>query len=151
MLGIDNLMMSSGIEPYQYYRLSFPIQTTADGIYIKEIEYIGNGVSYPQTAASSSSITARGQLFSSKDVAFDKTISSGAWHDGTPSWITIDFGAATAVSATSVAISTGQLVGAPNMFSVECSNDNVTWVTRVTMTGVTWTADGQRQVFNFTA
>ncbi|MBF5094399.1 discoidin domain-containing protein [Azospirillum sp. INR13] len=151
MLGIDDLMMCSGADLYRYYRLSFPLQTTMDGIYITEIEYIGNGISYPQTAAPASSITAKNELFSSKNVAFDKSTSSGQWHDGTPSWITIDFGATTPVEATAVAITIGPMGGDPNMFSVECSHDNATWVTRLARSGVTWTSSNQRQVFNFTA
>lgn len=86
--------------------------------------------------------------------AFDASLTTRWASDftGYPTWISYDFGAGTPVALDQMTVRIFSAANrGPRDFLIQCSHDNVNWVTAYTGTGVTWSSSTERKTFTFTA
>ena len=134
---------------YRYFRFVALSGTTTYDIYLEEIDFLVGSTVYPATnyTGSNAAITASHSVVDAWKLFDGVKNSTSIWGPGTttyPVWVAIDLGSGVSINPTEVQIAIEWNARTPASFRIEGSNNNSTWTTLYTRTGLTqndWVRD----------
>lgn len=141
--------------PYSYYRLNVT-KNKADTNLMQLAEVQLFGPVYPDQVQQGGSISARGAIGDAEraEMAFDGLLTT-KWLDNTavptagqPSWVQLQFSAAKAVSSLAISSANDAPERDPENFSLQASNDGISWLTLGEWAGESFDSRGQRRLFS---
>lgn len=154
MTGILNTLLCRGADAattYRYLRLTMTAGASGDYYELAEVQWMVSSTAYPTSSMTSNSApsplvasASSTQSTYSAYLAFNGVVAARGWisNNANPSteWIKIDLGSGNGIAPTSIKIApyaTGGYNRYPTAFSCEGSNDNTTFTTLYSTSGVT--------------